>query len=291
MTTSAALDVVIVAYQSRELLRECLASLHEHAAHPLEIVVVDNNSRDGTVEMVRQEFPGVDAIEAVRNLGFARAMNLGIERGAARYVLALNPDTRITAGALDRLAGVLDERPDVAAAGPLLELPDGAVDHAAARSFPTPLGTLGHFTGMARRRWARGGLAQYRALPDRRGPVDLVSGACMLLRRSALEEVGGFDEGYWLYMEDIDLSYRLAKAGWITWYEPQARVLHVKRGSSAGRPSLRLVWSFHAGMWRFYRRHYAPSRSMVVNGAVYAGIAAKLGLAVARRSVRRGQAA
>jgi GT2 family glycosyltransferase len=283
------LDVVIVAFECRALLRDCLIALRENPAdRPMRTVVVDNASTDGTAEMLAREFEDVDLIEQRANLGFARATNVGVRSGDADYVLALNPDTRVTRGALDRLVAVLDGRPDVAAVGPRLELPDGRVDHAAARSFPTPLGTLGHFTGLARRSWARGRLAQYREVPDTAGPVDVLSGACMLLRRSALEAVGLFDERYWMYMEDIDLCYRLAKAGWKRWYEPDARVFHVKRGASGHLCSWRVTWSFHAGMWRFYRDHYASETPSLTNAAVYAGIVAKLGVAAVTSLLTRG---
>jgi GT2 family glycosyltransferase len=282
------LDVVVVSYRSRELLRDCLTALYEHATQPaMQVYVVDNASSDGSLEMVREEFPEAEAIAAGGNLGFGRATNLGIRTGKGDYVLTLNPDTRATSGALDRLVAVLDNRPEVAAAGPRLELPDGGVDHAAARAFPTVLGTLGHFTGLARRGRVPASLALYRSVPEASGPVDLVSGACMLLRRSALDEVGVFDEGYWMYMEDIDLCYRLAQAGWKTWYEPEARVVHLKGGTVGGQRSARLVYSFHRGMARFYRKHYAPGRSVLENVAVYAGITAKFALALVRGASSR----
>jgi GT2 family glycosyltransferase len=114
----------------------------------------------------------------------------------------------------------------------------------------------------------------------------------MLIRRSALDEVGLFDEGYWMYMEDLDLNYRLARAGWVTWYEPEATVFHVKAGTSGEVRDLRLNRAFHYGMYRFYRKHYAPERSPLLNAAVYAGIALKFaGSALAaplRRRLRGG---
>lgn len=278
-----ALDVVVVSYRSRELLRGCLAALREHSpTRPMRVFVIDNASGDGTLEMVRRDFPQAEPLDAGKNRGFGAATNIGIRGGEGEYVLALNPDARVTEGALERLLTVLDTRRDVGVVGARLELPDGRVDHASARSFPTVLGTVGHFTGLARLGWTRGRLAQYRSVPKEAGPVDLVSGACMLLRRSALEEVGAFDERYWMYMEDIDLCYRLAKSGWGTWYEPSARVVHVKRGTSGRRQSLRLVYSFHRGMARFYRMHYAAGRPLLVNWAVYAGIWFKLLLSAIR---------
>ena len=287
-TGTGTLDVVIVSYRSKSLLRECLSSLYEHSpGRPMEVIVVDNASGDGTVEMVADEFPEAEVIEADGNLGFATATNIGIRAGSGEYVLALNPDVRVTAGALDRLLGVLDDRAEVGVVGGRLELPDGRVDHATARPFPTVLGTLGHFTGLARRERVPVSLALYRAVPEEAGPVDLVCGACMLMRRSALDEVGAFDEGYWMYIEDIDLCYRLALAGWTTWYEPSARLLHVKGGTAGPRRSPGVVWAFHRGMARFYRKHYASTRPKLVNALVYGGIAAKVALSLVGGSFRR----
>jgi GT2 family glycosyltransferase len=288
---SAALDVVIVAYRSRELLRRCLDSLRAHPPGcPMKLIVVDNDSRDGTAEMVASEYPEVDLVASATNLGFAAATNLGASRGQAPYLLALNPDTAVTEGALDTVIAVLDKRPEVAIAGPRLQRPDGSLDHASKRSFPTPLSALGHFTGVGRRPGATGKLAAYRAPDVESGPVDAVNGAFMLIRRSAFEQAGGFDEDYWMYMEDLDLSYAFAREGWTSWYEPAATVLHVKGGTTGGERSVELNWAFHRGMFRFYRKHYAQSRSWAVNAVVYAGIAMKFVSAVVQAFLRRSRA-
>jgi N-acetylglucosaminyl-diphospho-decaprenol L-rhamnosyltransferase len=285
------LDVVIVSYRSRELLRECLDSLRAHPPHvPMQVIVVDNASDDGTAEMVAVEYPEVDLIASPTNLGFAAATNLGARRGDAPCLLALNPDTAVTEGALDTVLAAIEAHPEVAVAGPRLLRPDGSLDHASKRSFPTPLSALGHFTGLGRRPGAAGKLAAYRAPEVESGPVDAVNGAFMLMRRSAFEAVGGFDEAYWMYMEDLDLSYALRQAGWGTWYQPAATVMHVKGGTIGGERSVRLNWAFHRGMYRFYSKHYAAERSWALNAGVYAGIAVKLGTAVVHSLFRRSRA-
>jgi N-acetylglucosaminyl-diphospho-decaprenol L-rhamnosyltransferase len=282
------LDVVIVSFRCRALLRDCLRSLREHPPQRgLRVDVVDNASADGTVEMVRDEFPEVRLHAAASNLGYAAASNLAIRSGAAEYVLALNPDTRVTGGVLERLLELMDARPEIGICGCRLERSDGTFDHAARRSFPTPLSALGHFTSVGRRSGATGRLAAYRAPEVGAGPVDAVNGAFMLIRRRALDEVGLFDEGYWMYMEDLDLCYRFARAGWVTWFEPSVTVMHVKGGSSGRIRRPRLNYAFHYGMYRFYRKHYAPRRSALVNGAIYLGIAVKLGLSLLRSAVAR----
>lgn len=286
------LDVVVVAYRSRELLRRCLASLEEHPpSRPMRVVVVDNDSGDGTADLVRAAFPSVDLVEAGRNLGFAAATNVGIRRSSGDSVLVLNPDTEVRPGTLDTVLAVLDGNPRVGIVGCRLELADGSLDHAARRAFPTVVGALGHLLRIGRR-LQRGPLAQYRAPHVTRGPVDAVNGAFMLIRRRALEEVGLFDEGYWMYMEDLDLCRRFRDAGWTTWYEPDATALHVKGGTTGGRRSLRLVLAFHYGMFRFYRRHRAGrGLARIGDAVVYAGIAVTCAFAALRTLAPRRRAA
>jgi GT2 family glycosyltransferase len=237
--------------------------------------------------MVRAEFGEVILLECGRNAGFSAGNNLAIKQGDGRYVLALNPDTRLTPGAVDRLVELMDANEDIGVCGCRLVLEDGTFDHAAKRSFPTITGALGHFLRIGRTPWAPHAIAQYRAPSVDAGPVDAVNGAFMLMRRSALDAVGLFDEGYWMYMEDLDLCYRLREAGWMTWFEPSVTVIHVKGGTSGPIRSPRLNYAFHYGMLRFYRNHYAHQHSRATNAVVYAGIAAKLGLSLLRSELRR----
>jgi GT2 family glycosyltransferase len=253
----------------------------------MEVHVVDNASHDGTLEMIRERFPQVDLVPSDENLGFARANNLAIGRGTGKYVLALNPDTRMTSGALDRLLELMERRPDVGICGCQLVREDGTLDHAAKRSFPTPLSSLGHFTGLGRLARAPHSLAAYRAPRVEGGPVDAVNGAFMLMRRHTLDEIGLFDEGYWMYMEDLDLCYRAAQAGWITWYEPSVSIVHIKAGTSGKNRALPLNYAFHYGMYRFYRTHYAPNNQKSLNGVIYAGIGLKFAFSALRSAALR----
>ncbi len=282
------LDIVIVSYRCRTLLRDCLKSLSAFPpAGGARVWVVDNASKDGTPEMVREEFPEAELIASDENLGFSKANNLAIRRGSAPYVLALNPDTLVTEGALDQMLELMEQKPEVGISGCRLELPDGSFDHAARRSFPTPLGALAHFTRIGRWKKAPARLAQYRAPEVESGPVDAVNGAFMLMRRKALDAVGLFDEGYWMYMEDLDLCYRFVQAGWITWYDPAVKVIHVKAGTSGKNRRPRVNYAFHYGMYRFYRKHYAKNDNVLLRGAVYTGIAAKLGISMTRSAINR----
>jgi len=281
-------DVVVVSYHCRELLRQCLLSIRGHQpSFPLKVVVVDNGSTDGTIEMLREQFEWVEVEASNENLGFSKANNRAIRRGTGQYVLALNPDTRFVDDGLEKLIGLMGARQDIGICGCRLVQEDGTFDHAAKRAFPTPLGALAHFTGLGRSSDAPRQLAQYRAPDVESGVVDAVNGAFMLMRRSALEEVGLFDEGFWMYMEDLDLCYRFKQAGWTVWYEPSVTVVHAKGGTSGKYRKARVNYAFHYGMFRFYRKHYASEHSRAMNGLVYGGIASKLAVSLTRGAVNR----
>jgi N-acetylglucosaminyl-diphospho-decaprenol L-rhamnosyltransferase len=198
-------------------------------------------------------------------------------------------------GVLDHMVRVMEERPDGGMAGCRLVMRDGTFDHAAKRSFPTPLAALAHFLRIGRWERAPRALAQYRA-PEvgehDQGPVDAVNGAFMLVRREALADVGLFDEGYWTYMEDLDWCFRFHRAGWGVWYDGRVTALHVKGGTTIdGRRRARhravpQTIEFHRSMGRFYRKFHA-GRSPLVDAAIYAAICAKGAVAVARSVAAR----
>jgi len=279
---------VIVSYRSRQMLRDCLESLREYPpADGLRITVVDNASGDGTADVVR-EFSEVRLIELEENVGFSKANNLVLRETTAEYVLVLNPDTLLCEETLDVLLRLMDDDSRIGIAGCRLVQEDGTFDHAARRSFPTPASALGHFLRVGRSDRAPTALAAYRAPDVSEGPVDAVNGAFMLMRREMLDDIGLFDEGYWMYMEDLDLCYRAARAGWTTWYEPSVAAVHIKAGTSGHHRRLRLNYAFHYGMFRYYRTHLAPERSSAFNVLVYSGIALKFLASATASAVARG---
>jgi N-acetylglucosaminyl-diphospho-decaprenol L-rhamnosyltransferase len=288
---AASLEVAIVSHGAEELLRRCLRSLREHrpASGEMRVTVVDSGSPDGTPDMVEREFPEVRLLRR-GNIGFSAANNLVLRESGPAAVLLLNPDTEVYAGTLDAALARLRSEPRIGMVGVKLVTESGQLDHACKRSFPTPLGALAHFTGVGRSEGAAGALSQYRAThlgDDEPGEVDAVNGAFMLCRAAAVREVGLLDEGYWLYMEDLDWCHRFWDAGWKVFYEPAGVALHVKGGSSPGRRAPRQEIAFHRGMARFYRRFEAPQHNPLLNLAVYAGVAAKLALALARTAIPR----
>ena len=276
------LEVVIVSHGAEALLRRCLRSLQEHpiSAGEMRVTVVDSGSPDGTPDMVEREFPQVRLLRR-GNIGFSAANNLVLRGSEAEAVLLLNPDTEVYAGTLEAALARLRAEPRIGMVGVKLVTESGELDHACKRSFPSPASALGHFTGL--------GGGQYRAAhlgDDEPGEVDAVNGAFMLCRAEAIREVGLLDEGYWLYMEDLDWCHRFWDAGWKVFYEPAGVALHVKGASSGRRRAPRQEIAFHRGMARFYRRFDAPGNNPLLNTAVYLGIAAKLAISLAITAFR-----
>jgi N-acetylglucosaminyl-diphospho-decaprenol L-rhamnosyltransferase len=284
------LEVVVVSHGAEALLRRCLESLRAHPPdnETMKVTVVDSGSPDGTPDMVAREFPEF-GLERCGNIGFSAANNLVLRRSRADALLLLNPDTEVYAGTLDTCLARLAADPEIGMVGAKLVREDGELDHAAKRSFPTPLAALAHFTGIGRGEGAGESLSQYRAThlgDDEAGEVDAVNGAFMLCRSEAVARVGLLDEGYWLYMEDLDWCHRFWDAGWKVFYEPRARALHVKGGSSAKRRAPKQEIAFHRGMGRFYRRFESRTQNPLLNLAVYLGIGAKLAVSLAITALR-----
>ncbi|HEX2088133.1 MAG TPA: glycosyltransferase family 2 protein [Solirubrobacteraceae bacterium] len=294
MADGRLLDIVIVSSTgARDVLRACLRSLRDNplTIGEMRVHVVDNASTDGTPEMVRSEFPEVVLHALDWNSGFCVANNIVLREAEADFVLVLNPDTEVYAGALDHMVELMRGRPDVGMSSCRLVQPDGTLDHAAKRSFPTPLGALAHFVGVGRREGAPRRLAQYRA-PELgefdAGEVDAVNGAFMLVRREALRDVGLLDEGYWLYMDDLDWCYRFHQKGWKVWYDGSVSVMHVKGGTTRRRRHLGLRHNvaFHRSMGRFYRKFYA-GRNPALDALIYVAIVGKLAISATRSAVAR----
>lgn len=252
--------VVVVNFNTRELLRSCLASVL--GEEPSEVVVVDNGSADDSRSLVRNGFPGVLLLEGHGNHGFGAAANQGIAACRAPYVLLLNADTRVEPGALRELAGELDRHPRAGVVGPRLLTPDGRPQSSWFPE-PTPFNWLALNTYLNRLVRVTPGLERrFRPvwssnLPP--GTVPWLKGAALALRREAFQSVGGFDTSFFLYAEDIDLCFRLRQAGWEVRFTPAARVVHVE-GASTGQDRARSMARFYDSLARFYRRHYPPDR-------------------------------
>jgi GT2 family glycosyltransferase len=290
------LSVVIVSYNGCNLLRACLQSLEaDDTGLSREVIVVDNASSDGCAEMVRDEHPWVRMIGSGDNVGFARAANMGIRSARGEFILLLNPDTVVPPSALRHCVEELARRPSVGVLGCKLVRPDGSLDHACKRSFPTPVSALAHMTKLSRL-FAGSSLDAYTAAhvdEDDVALVDAVNGAFMLIRAAALDDVGLLDEAYWMYGEDLDLCFRFWQANWPVLYWPHETVIHVKGGIAGQHRAWRTNVAFHRAMWLFFRSHQADGYPALVRSAVWTAIWLKLGVSVTRsasaRSARRLQ--
>ncbi len=284
------LGIVIVNWNTRDLLRECLKSLE--ASDPSvtrRVVVVDNASSDASVAMVKAEFPTIEVIANPINGGFSQANNLGLRAlgfdpacrttpDVPRYALLLNPDTVLPPDALRRMIDRVDADPAIAIAGPRLVMPNGKLDLACRRSFPTPEVSLWRMTGLSKlfpksKRFGRYNMTYLDEHLETE--VDCVVGAFMLVRREAIDRVGLLDEAFWMYGEDIDWAFRIKQAGWKTLYYPMVTVLHVKRAASRQNPRTRV--EFQRASLIFYRKHYAATTPRWLHLAVLIGLLLKGG--------------
>jgi N-acetylglucosaminyl-diphospho-decaprenol L-rhamnosyltransferase len=254
VTPESRIAVVVVNHETRDHLRACLETVRE--AGPAEVVVVDNASRDGSVEMVREGFPEVRLLANADNPGYGAASNRGIAACRAPYVLLLNSDTRLRPGALAALAAELDRHPRTGIAGPRLLNPDGT-RQPSCFPFLTPFNVLAMNTYLNRVvRYAPGLRRRFRpvysAIPG--GEVPWVKGAALGVRREAFAAVGGFDETYFLYAEEMDLCWRLRAAGWEIRFTPEAEVVH-EEGASTGRLRPEMAVRLFASLAHFHRLH------------------------------------
>ena len=270
---ASSISAVVVSFNSAADLPDCLRSVRSEGV--ADVVVVDNASADASVEVVRRADPDAKIVETGANLGFGSAANRGVAVTTGDHVLILNPDTVVEPGTLKALSEALDRDPGLAAVGPRLENVDGTL-YPSVRRFPDLTVAFGHaFLGLV---WPRNpATRRYRMLDwDHDQPaagVDWVSGACVLVRRTAFEMVGGFDEAYFMYVEDVDLCWRLGQAGWRIGYEPAGRVVHALGGSSRLVP-YRMIAEHHRSLLRFVSKSSAGTRRAIIP-VVAAGLAVR----------------
>ncbi|MBT9170699.1 MAG: N-acetylglucosaminyl-diphospho-decaprenol L-rhamnosyltransferase [Actinobacteria bacterium] len=282
------LSIMIINWNTRELLLKCLQSITRHASpKKLEVLVVDNGSTDGSTEAVRKSFSQVRLIKNEENLGFARAANQGIKNSSARHILLLNSDTEVYEGTLERVIDFLDREEKVGAVGLKIVNPDGSLQHSC-RRFPSFITATAHaFLGpvMPNNPFSQ----EYKlARWDHRQveEVDWVSGAAMGLRRQALDEVGLFDERFYMYLEDMDLCERLKERGWQVKYLPDAVVLHHIAGSSQRR-SVRMTIEHQKSIYRFLHKRYRGTWRALLLPLIYGGLIVRGAIVITLERIKR----
>lgn len=272
---SPLLSVIIVNYNVKYYLEQCLESvLHASQGLQVEVFVVDNLSTDGSVPYLRNRFAEVNFIENDENVGFARANNQAIRQSKGKYVLLLNPDTIVGDDTLARFVGFMEKHPEAGGAGAYMLHADGTFAPESRRGLPTPFVAFCKMTGLTKLfpksrlfgRYYMGYLDVNEA-----NEMEVISGAYMMLRREALDRVGLLDEDFFMYGEDIDLSYRILQGGYKNYFLP-VRMLHYK-GESTVKNSYRYVYTFYQAMRLFFRKHYSHYSwviSLPINLAIWA---------------------
>jgi hypothetical protein len=269
------LSVVIVSWNTRELLRRCLQSLErELVGIDAEVFVVDNNSWDGSPDMVADEFPWVNLVRNKTNRGFAAANNQAIRFSEGRRILLLNPDTEVHPNAIRTLLEFLDDHPAAGVVAPQLLNSDGSVQRSC-RAFPTFESMLYELIGLSRLFPNQTRFRQYKMLDfdhSYEREVDQPEGACLLVRREVIESIGMLDEGYFMLFEEVDWCYMIKEAGWEIWFTPTAQVVH-HHGQSIKQVKVKMIFCSHRGLYRFWRKHYAGELALLAP-FVYVGLMA-----------------
>jgi GT2 family glycosyltransferase len=265
------ISVVIVNYNAGQLLTDCVKAILNSAV-PVEVLISDNGSIDNSLNLLRQAITNehVHITENKANLGFSRGNNRVLEQARGEYILFLNPDCIIQPDTLAGLLEILESQPNIGMITPVIRNPDGTEQRGCRRKIPTPLTAITKNFNM-----------NTEPLPDHPIDVEAISGAFMLIKRSALDQVGSWDEGYFLHCEDLDLCMRFHLAGLRIVFVPTMSVMHVKGACSTDK-SLFVEWHKHKGMTRFYRKFYQKQYSLPLMGLVFAGIWLRFLLVVVR---------
>lgn len=290
------LSIIIVNYNTYRLTKQTIESVVGRL-HPFryEIILVDNASADGSIQALQEDFRGLIEEDILKvfineeNLGFSKANNIGMRVAKGEYILLLNSDTTVERDCLEKCLEQMEKDSNIGALGCKVVLPNGTLDHACKRGFPTPKASLYYFLKLDRLDAKKYGL--YDALhlgEDEVGEVDCLMGAFMLMPKAVLEEVGLLDEEFFMYGEDIDLCYRIKEAGHKVLYYPEAKIIHYKGGSSKKRRT-KVIYDFHEAMWIFYKKHYYEKNNAIVNSCVYIGIWAKYRLEIIKNALKSAQ--
>ncbi|MFC1646854.1 glycosyltransferase family 2 protein [Patescibacteria group bacterium] len=272
------LSIIIVNFNTRVLLKNCLKSIYKSnlGDKKIQVLVSDNGSKDGSIDMVKEYFPKVLMIENNANLGFSKANNIGINKSFGRYILLLNSDTLVAKNTLLGMIKFMEKNKNIGLSTCKLELADGSIDPACHRGFPTPVNAVTYLLGLEnmfpKSRIFSGYHQWYKNL-NKPHQIDCPSGAFFLIPRSIIKSVGNLDEDYFMYGEDIDWAYRIKKSGHEVWFNPNYKVIHLKKKS--GRANVDKVRKrktdimFHTNNKLFYTKNYSNVYHPFVNYLVY----------------------
>ncbi|MCL4489959.1 MAG: glycosyltransferase family 2 protein [Chloroflexi bacterium] len=276
-------SICIVTCRARDLLKDCLQSICVNTRAPYEIIVVDNASKDGTVEMLRRDFPFVRLIQNDHNAGFGRPSNQALRVSSGKYALLLNNDTIVLPQAIDLLVAFMETHPDAGICGPKVLNRDGSMQKQCRRSYATPWDLFCYFSGLAAlfpksRLFARY-LVTY-ADANATMAVDSVSGSCMLVRRTLMDQIGLLDERFFAYQEDTDYCFRANHAGWRIYYHPDAQIVHFASHGGSRVDPFRSIVEWHKSYLLYYRKNLASRYFFLFNWVYYGAMLLKLSSAL-----------
>ncbi|MGE5329783.1 MAG: glycosyltransferase family 2 protein [Deltaproteobacteria bacterium] len=269
------LSIIIVNFKSKDFTEACVKSIYQNTKNiSFEVIVVDNNSGDGCIEMLSEKFPQVIGYENKENAGFSKGNNIGMKLAKGRYLLLLNPDTIVFESTLDKMVEYMDKHSDVGVSGCRVENPDGTLQRACRRSVPTPKIAFFQLSGLGKLFPKSKILAKYNLSyidENQETEVDAVSGAFLTFRREVYEQIGGLDEDYFMYAEDIDFCFRAKQKGWKIMYYPDTRITHFK-GQSSKHMSMKATKAFYDSMAIFFNKNYSKKTNPILKFFVYFGI-------------------
>lgn len=268
------LSIIIVNYNTKDLLQQCLRSVFAsqfNSPDGYEVLVSDNGSSDGSVAMIRQNFPRVKVTENHANLGFSRGNNVAIKQASGKYILLLNSDTTVRENTLPECVKYLDTHPETGILGCKVLLPNGKLHQASRRKFPNPANAFLRLFGL--RKFSD---YNYRNISiDQEMEVDSVVGAFLMIRKAVIDKIGLLDEDFFMYGEDLDWCWRAKQAGYKVVYFPKVEITHYLYGSSKNIKFRSVRWA-HDAMKVFYRKHYAPEHGFLFNQFISLGISTRM---------------
>lgn len=293
--SEVALSICIVSYQTRSYLQACLRSIYEHPPEgAYEVIIVDNHSNDGTLEMLGNEFPQVIIIENATNLGYTAPMNQALRKGQGKYLLQLNPDTIIHPQAFNSLMAFMENQPEAGICGPKVLNTDGSLQKPCRRGESRPWAVFTYFLGLSslfpKSKLFGEYLMNYMD-EDEIHEVAGVSGSCMLVRRDVIDQIGYLDERFFAYQEDADYCFQARKKGWKIYYVPTAEITHFGgQGGSRVQP-YRSIYEWHRSYWMYYRKNLAGDYFFLFNWLYYLAMLVKLAITLLANLVRKEKSA
>lgn len=283
------LSIIIVNYNAEKLLLDCVKSIYKsNNDTTLEVIIVDNDSKDNSRKLISSEYPQVQWVQNTENVGFAKANNQAMKIAKGQYIMLLNNDTVVLDKALDKLVQFLDKNPETAAAGPRILNADKSLQLSCRRGLPNAVNSIGYFSKLYKvfpNNKALGGYAMTYISDKASHEVECLSGAAMVVRKTVIDKIGGLDENFFMHFEDVDFCLRIGKLGYKLFYVHDSEIIHLK-GQSSKLRSKKVIEDFNNSLLYYYKKNYSKEKSFITNGMVYLVIWARKVLSLAVYNIK-----